>query len=245
MALSRRHDPDPFDLGVLARLDNVDAWLGRAVVLSGIDFEVEAGEVALISGPTASGKSSFLHLLRLALPPHEGSCFVLGHDAARLSEGDRARLKRRIGYVAETPTFVEAWSAFENIALPLRLSGRGYNDYARDVEELVDFVGLGPAAGEPAHSLSAAERRRAAIARALAPKPDLILADEPTAGLAPDSARRVIRLLGEMRRVGAGVVVATQDQSLADATDATHWRLDHGHLRALDHSAGAEGRMRR
>jgi cell division transport system ATP-binding protein len=245
MTRSRRPVPAPFDMGVLVRLDNVDAWLGRAVVLSEIDFEIEAGEVAFIAGPTASGKSSFLHLLRLALPPHEGHARILGADAMSLSEGERAKLKRRIGYVAENPTFVEAWSAFENIALPLRLAGRGYSDYARDVEELVEFVGLGPAAAEPAHSLSAAERRRAAIARALAPKPDLILADEPTAGLAPDAARRVIRLLGEMRRVGAGVVVATQDQSLADATPATHWRLDHGRLRSLDHPAGAEGRMRR
>jgi cell division transport system ATP-binding protein len=245
MARSELFEPDPFDLGVLVRLDNVDAWLGRATVLSEIDFVIESGEVAFVAGPTASGKSSFLHLLRLALPPHDGHCTILGHDAMHLSEAARAKLKRRIGYVAENPTFVEAWSAFENIALPLKLAGRSPNDYQDDVEELIEFVGLGVAAQEPAHSLSAAERRRAAIARALAPKPDLILADEPTAGLAPDMARWIVKLLGGMSRFGAGVVLVTQDQSLADEVPATHWRLDHGRLRSLDHMTGAEGRMRR
>ncbi len=234
MALYSFNERNEPDMGVLVRFDNVSAWLGRTEVLREIDFEIDAGEVAFIAGPTASGKSSLLHVLRLALAPHSGRADILGADASNLADKDRALLKRRIGYVAENPSFVESWTAFDNIALPLRLSGRRHGEYVDDVQELVEFVGLGPAAHEVAHELSAAERRRAAIARALAPKPSLILADEPTAGLAPDMARRVVRLLSEMRRVGAGIVIATQDQSLAHATEATHWRLEHGRLTALD-----------
>src|SRR5262249_14385448 len=128
------------------------------------------------------------------------------------------------------PSFVEQWSAFENIALPLRLQGRKARDFVDDVRELVDFVGLGAAADQPAGQLSGAERRRAAIARALATKPDLILADDPTAGMSIEAGRRIVRLLAEMRRVGAGVVIASQDETLADCMPCWCWRLELGRL---------------
>jgi cell division transport system ATP-binding protein len=87
--------------------------------------------------------------------------------------------------------------------------------------------------------LSAAERHRAAIARALAAKPDLILADDPTAGMSPGDGRRIVRLLAEMRRVGASVVIASQDETLADAAPINHWRIDRGRLSAVSRVASA------
>jgi len=149
-------------------------------------------------------------------------------------------VKRRIGYVAENPVFVEQWSAFDNIAMPLRLIGLKRRDYDRDVRELVDFVGLADAAMLPVEKLSGAERRRAAIARALAAKPELILADDPTAGMSPGDGRRIVRLLAEMRRVGAGVVIASQDETLADCAPILRWRIDRGRLAQIDSAAPAD-----
>ena len=223
-------DIDLYERGALVRFAGVDAGYGAATILVGIEFEARKGEVALVTGPAAAGKTTFQHLLRLALEPRSGRAVILGVDIARASARAKANVKKRIGYVAENPVFVEHWSAFDNIAMPLRLIGQKPRDYDDDVRELVDFVGLGDAADITVEKLSNAERRRVAIARALAAKPDLILADDPTAGMSPADGRRVVRLLTEMRRVGAGVIITSQDESLADVGPILRWRMDRGHL---------------
>jgi cell division transport system ATP-binding protein len=223
--------------GTLVRLTSVDAGYGAATVLFGVEFEARAGEVALINGPAAAGKTTLTHLLRLALQPRSGRALILGVDVGRASARSRANVKKRIGYVAENPVFIEQWTAFDNIAMPLRMAGQKPREYVDDVRELVDFVGLGDAADLRMEKLSGAERRRAAIARALAGKPELILADDPTANMSPADGRRVVRLLGEMRRVGTGVIIASQDETLADCAPANRWRIDRGRLSRLDHAA--------
>lgn len=234
---------DLFERGVLVRLTQVDTGYRTGDVLRGTEFEVNRSEVALVTGPAAAGKTTLIHLLRLALPPTAGRAVILGADARRLNLTWRARLKRRIGYVAENPSFVENWTAYDNIALPLKLMGRRPRDYADDVHELVEFVGLTGAANTLAERLSGAQRRRAAIARALAGKPDLVLADDPTAGMSPADGKRIIRLLAEMRRVGAAIVITSQDQSLADVAPTSSWRLERGRLTPLsvpDHAEDYE-----
>ncbi len=233
-------DLDLFERGVLVRLSNVDAGYGAATVLMGIDFEARSGEVALITGPAAAGKTTLTHLLRLALTPRSGRTVILGVDVNRARPRTIADVKKRIGYVAENPVFIEQWSTFDNVAMPLRMLGKKPRDYADDVRELVDFVGLGGAAELPVEKLSGAERRRAAIARALAAKPDLILADDPTAGMSPADGRRIVRLLAEMRRVGAGVVIASQDDRLSDCAPMCVWRIDRGRLAQPEQTEAAD-----
>ena len=241
MARPNSFDIDLFERGVLARLTGVDAGYGAATVLRGVDFEARKGEVALVTGPEAAGKTSLMHLLRLSLAPRAGRAFILGADVARTGPRTQAKIKRRIGYVAENPVFVEQWSAFDNIALPLKMAGARERDFTHDVRELVDFVGLADGAADLAvEKLSGAERRRAAIARALAIKPDLILADDPTAGMSPAEGRRIVRLLAEMRRVGAGVVIASQDESLAECAPILRWRIERGRVSPVDHPTRAE-----
>lgn len=240
MARLNPTDTALFERGVLVRLSNVDAGYGAATVLMGVDFEARAGEVALVTGPAAAGKTTLTHVLRLALPPRSGRALIMGVDVGRAPTKHLADVKRKIGYVAENPTFIEHWSAFDNIAMPLRMLGRKPREYADDVRELVDFVGIGEAADLPMEKLSNAERRRAAIARALAAKPHLILADDPTAGMSPADGKRVVRLLAEMRRVGAGVVIASQDESLAECAPILRWRLDRGRLTQVDTALPAE-----
>jgi cell division transport system ATP-binding protein len=240
MARPNSPDYDLFERGILARLSGVDSGYGPTTVLRGVDFEARAGEVALVTGPAAAGKTTLTHLLRLALPVRAGRAVILGVDVGKASARTRAHVKRRIGYVAENPTFVEQWTAFDNIAMPLRMMGKKPREYADDVRELVDFVGLGDAADLTIEKLSGAERHRTAIARALAAKPDLILADDPTSGMSPSDGRRVVRLLAEMRRVGAGVVIVSQDETLADAAPIIRWRIERGRVTRVDHAAPEE-----
>ncbi|HWA01032.1 MAG TPA: ATP-binding cassette domain-containing protein [Caulobacterales bacterium] len=217
-----------YERGVRAQLSDVSAGYDGSDVLIGVNFEARAGEVAFVSGPTSAGKTTFIHVLRLALLPRAGRTIILGEDIQRLNAGPRAKMKRRIGYIAENPVFVEDWTGFENIAVALKLAGRRPRSFAEDVDELAQFVGLADEISQPVRSLSNAARRRVAIARALAGKPELILADDPTAGMSPDAGRRIVRLLAEMRRVGAAVVITSQDEGLADYAPGARWRMEHG-----------------
>jgi cell division transport system ATP-binding protein len=229
-------ETDLFERGVSVRLSNIDAGYGASTVLMGVDFEARSGEVNFITGPAAAGKTTLTHVLRLALPVRSGRAVILGVDTTRAGPRLIADVKKRVGYVAENPVFIEQWSTFDNVAMPLRLLGRKPRDYADDVRELVDFVGLGGAAELAVEKLSGAERRRAAIARALAAKPDLILADDPTAGMSPDDGRRIVRLLAEMRRVGAAVVIASQDDTLTTCAPMWVWRIERGRVGAPEQS---------
>jgi cell division transport system ATP-binding protein len=243
MAPSTDADFEPAPLPQIAlRLTGVCARYGggaaAADVLAEIDFAATYADVTTVTGGAAAGKSALLDILALRLVPHDGEFEVLGVNARKLSAGARARLKRKIGLVRQTPRLLDHLTAFENVAVPLRLLGRKPRDYADDVAELLGFVGLNEDRGaQPAILLSGSERRRVAIARAVVAQPALLLADEPTAGLAPDLAGKVLRLLLGMRRAGAAIVIATQDPALAEALGGEMWRFAGARLERLERSA--------
>lgn len=215
---------------VYVRMVNIDAGYLAEPVLRQVSFEARAGEAALICGPTSAGKTTLMHVLRLVLQPRRGRMQVFGHDVGRLRVAGRAKLKQRIGYIAENPEFVEHWTAFDNIAFPLRMMGRRPQDFEHDIAELIDFVGLTDGGETPVAHMSAAARRLAAIARALAIKPHIILADDPTSGMSPEAGHKIVRRLVEMRRIGAAVVITSQDETLFDVGPSSFWRIDRGHI---------------
>lgn len=215
---------------IVLALEGVSAGYRAGEVLSDVSLTLRAGELAIVTGPPASGKSTLIHLLRLALRARGGSFEILDANAARLSDAARASLRRRIGYVGANPVLVEPWSAFANIALPLKLAGRRRAAYAEDVHDLLGYVGLGAVGDEPVARLSAVERRRVALARALATKPDILLADDPVAGMASDPAQRLLRAMAELRRVGAAVVITADDARIADAYEPRRYALHNGRL---------------
>ncbi len=217
------------DSAAIVSLTDVYASYRRnADALRGVWFEARPGAVVSVLGPAGAGKTALIDVLRLALPPHRGVARILGADALRLSPNTRRTLKQRIGLLAQTPVLADHFTAFENVALPLRMAGRKPGAYEGDVAELLSFVGLAPKDDRPAGMLSGSERRRVAAARAVVAQPRLLLADEPTAGLSPDLAGRVMRLLVSMRRAGAAVIVATQDETLASSLSGPHWRIAGG-----------------
>jgi len=121
-------------------------------------------------------------------------------------------------------------SAFDNVALPLRIAGRQEAEYARDVEELLAWVGLGDRMKAIPPTLSGGEQQRVAIARAVVARPDLLIADEPTGNVDPEMGARLIRLFGELNRLGTTVLIATHDRNLVESTRAREMRLVDGRL---------------
>jgi cell division transport system ATP-binding protein len=134
-------------------------------------------------------------------------------------------LRRRIGVVFQDFRLLDHLSAFDNVALPLRLAGRKPGDYARDVEELLSWVGLGSRMDSRPPTLSGGEQQRVAIARAVVAKPDLLLADEPTGNVDPDIGERILRLFIELNRFGTTVMIATHDRSLIARARGRELRL--------------------
>lgn len=224
------HDEELIRAGLAVKTAGLGVSYGDAQALLDMRFEARAGEVTVVSGPTGGGKSTLLRVLKLSLAPQTGALFLFGADAARLSPARRVRLRRRIGVVEDYPALVEEWTAADNVALPLMLAGQARRATEQDVDELLSFVGLAAEADAPAASLSQGQRKQLALARALVAKPDLILADEPAAGFSPEVGGRVLRVLAEMRKIGAAVIITTQDPDLADDMGAAHWRLERGRM---------------
>lgn len=147
------------------------------------------------------------------------------------------QLRRRVGLVAQTADFVDHLTTFENVALPLRLRGRAHKDYREDVAELLTWVGLEDKMSALPQTLSGGQKQRVAIARAVVGKPDLILADEPTGSVDPEMGARLMRLLMELNRLGATLIVATHDDRVLRHMRSRVIRLQDGRIEAAQEAA--------
>jgi cell division transport system ATP-binding protein len=211
-----------------------DAGLAYAgvTVLSGLSFALEPGSFTWLVGPTGAGKSSLLRLMGAGLPPSSGVVEILDRDVSRLHRRERPGLRRQIGIVWQDFRLLAHLSAFDNVALPLRIAGRPEARIAEDVGEMLDWVGLSDRMRALPAALSGGEQQRVAVARAVVPGPRLLLADEPTGNLDAESAERVVKLFQEMNRLGTGVVVATHSLALLRRHPAPVLRLSAGRLAA-------------
>jgi cell division transport system ATP-binding protein len=148
-----------------------------------------------------------------------------------LSAGGRSELRRRIGIVFQDFRLLEHLTTWENVALPLRVMGKRESDYRDDVTDLLRWVGLGDRINSYPETLSGGEKQRAAIARAVIGRPELLLADEPTGNVDPVIGNRLLRLFVELNRLGTSVIIATHDYALMDQLNAPRLMLHNGHLR--------------
>jgi len=182
--------------------------------LRGVSLELPAGSFTWLVGESGAGKTSLMRLMQAAIRPTAGEVEVLG---VRLSDAPRAALpalRRRIGVVFQDYRLLPYLSAFDNVALPLRLAKRAESTLRPDVAELLRWVGLQDRAEALPQQLSGGEQQRVAVARAIIGRPELLVADEPTGNLDPRSARRLMALFAEMNRLGTTVVVATHAEEL-------------------------------
>ncbi|MCM2502267.1 cell division ATP-binding protein FtsE [Aureimonas altamirensis] len=203
-------------------------------VLRDLSFRIDAQSFQFLCGPSGAGKTSLMRMLFLALRPTRGMVKVMGRDAATMRRDELPELRRRIGIVFQDFRLLDHLTTYENVALPLRVRGREEASYRQDVVELLRWVGLGDRMDAPPIVLSGGEKQRAAIARALIDRPDLLLADEPTGNVDPPLARRLLRLFQEMHRLGTSVVIATHDVSLMEQAPARRLVLADGRMSIHD-----------
>ena len=215
----------------MIRFENVGMRYGPGPeVLRDVTFQLEPGSFTFLTGPSGAGKSTLLKLMFLAEKPSRGLITLFGTDLATARRSEFPALRRRVGVVFQDFRLLPHLSAFDNVALPLRLAGGKRDDYARDVEELLGWVGLGDRLNAVPPTLSGGEQQRVAIARAVVARPELLLADEPTGNVDPDMGQRLIRLLGELNRLGTTVMIATHDRALIERSRAREMRLVDGRL---------------
>ncbi len=201
-----------------------------ADVLRDLTFAVPAGGFRWLLGPSGAGKTSLLRLLHLAVRPTEGALTLLGEPIGPAPRARLPLLRRRIGMVFQDFRLLPHLSAFDNVALPLRLEGRPEGQIRVDVTELLGWVGLSRKLASRPAELSGGEQQRVAIARAVVGRPALLLADEPTGNLDDAQAERLMQLFHEMNRLGATVIVATHNDALVARHPGRTLRLAEGQL---------------
>jgi cell division transport system ATP-binding protein len=198
--------------------------------LSDLSFELDDGQMLLVGGHSGAGKSTLLKLIAGVEHATSGAVLVGGQNLGSLSRSALPYYRRRIGMVFQDQKLLFDRNAYDNVMLPLSISGFPAREAANRVRAALDKVGLGKREKALPIMLSGGEQQRLAIARAVVSRPDLLLADEPTAHLDAQTAADVARILVEFNQVGVTVLVATYAHELFPG--ARRLQLDHGRLRA-------------
>ena len=210
-------------------------------VLRDVDLSVGPGEIVLLTGPSGSGKTTLLTLIGALRAVQTGSAVVLGQQLAGAGERQRVALRRRIGFIFQQHNLLGFLSARQNVAMTLELDPTtGEKERLARAGAILEAVGIGDRADAPPAKLSGGQRQRVAVARALVGKPDLILADEPTAALDKRSGGEVVRLLRDLaKRQGVPILLVTHDPRILDIADRVV-AMEDGRITAAE-EAGAAG----
>lgn len=197
-------------------------------VLHDISFELTPGSFTFLTGPSGAGKTSLLKLLYLGQQPTRGVISMFGRDMATLKRKSLPEVRRQIGVVFQDFRLLPHLSAFDNIALPLRISGLDEKSIRKHVGELMSWVGLGDKMECRPPTLSGGEQQRIAVARAVIARPKLLVADEPTGNIDNEMGRKLLYLFEELNRHGTTVIIATHDEEIVRDFGHPELRLEHG-----------------
>jgi cell division transport system ATP-binding protein len=218
--------------GSIVQFDNVGLRYGTdREVLSDVSFTLYPGSFYFLTGASGAGKTSLLRMLYLAQRPSRGIIRMFNTDVITVPRRRLPDFRRRIGVVFQDFRLVGHLSAFDNVALPLRVSGVPESEIRKPVTDMLDWVGLEQRREARPATLSGGEQQRVAIARAVIARPEVLVADEPTGNVDPDMALKLLRLFEALNRLGTTVVVATHDvHLLKKVPDSLIMRLDRGRL---------------
>ncbi|WP_298890589.1 cell division ATP-binding protein FtsE [uncultured Serinicoccus sp.] len=196
---------------VSLRYAKADPW-----ALDEVDLDVRRGEFCFVVGESGSGKSSLLRLVILEQRPSRGRVLVAGHDLGELAPRRVHLLRRQIGTVFQDFRLLSGKTVHQNVAYVLQVLGASRHEIRQRVPETLDLVGLKGKGRRLPHELSGGEQQRVAIARAMVNKPPILLADEPTGNLDPDTSEEIVAILDRINRAGTTVVMATHDTTIVD-----------------------------
>lgn len=215
----------------MVRFENVGLRYGNGPeVLRDLSFELAPGSFQFLTGPTGAGKSSLLKLLYLSERPSRGLITLFGEPLSKLPRAALPALRRRIGVVFQDFRLLDHMTVFDNVALPLRISGHGEKHVREGVTDLLAWVGLADKMQALPPTLSGGQKQLVAIARAVINNPQLIVADEPTGNIDRDMSLKIMRLFIELNKQGTTVIVATHDWPLIDRMKRPMLELFEGKL---------------
>jgi len=215
----------------MIRFENVQKrYPGGREALSGVSFSLERGEMAFLTGPSGAGKSTLLKLIALIERPTRGTVLVNGQNTSRIARRRVPFFRQRIGVVFQDHKLLYDRTVFDNVALPLIIAGMKPREIGRRVRASLDQVGLLDRESHSPITLSSGEQQRVGIARAVASRPDVVIADEPTGNLDPELSLEIMRLFARFNEVGVTLLIATHDLDLLDRLGHRQIRLVGGRL---------------
>ena len=200
-------------------------------VLSDVNFTLEPGSFHFLTGASGAGKTSLLSLMYLGRKPTRGLVSMFGQNINKLDRRHLWNLRQRIGVVFQDFRLLPHLSAFDNVALPLRIMGRPEKEIRNNVGELLEWVGLGDYKNALPQTLSGGQQQRIAIARAVIGRPKLLLADEPTGNLDDEIGFRLMNLFDQLNRMGTTIVIATHNHAILEKFGHSRLVLESGGLR--------------
>jgi len=225
----------------MIRLENVTkSYKGSTVALRDVSVDIQKGEFVFLVGPSGSGKSTFLRLLTKEEEPQEGRIWVAGKEIAQLNSWKVPYLRRNIGSVFQDFQLLPNKTVAENVAFALEVIGRPRHVIISQVPQILELVGLSKKTDNLPSELSGGEQQRVAIARAFVNRPLILLADEPTGNLDPNTTVGIMRLLDRINRTGTTVMMATHDSQIVDSMRRRVIELDGGKV-IRDQSRGVYG----
>lgn len=219
----------------MIRFDNVSKrYPGGHEALTNINFQLRRGAMAFLTGHSGAGKSTLLKLIALIERTTRGQVYVDGQNVSRIGKRLIPFLRRKIGFIFQDHHLLFDRTVFDNVALPLIISGYRHQEIGRRVRAALDKVGLLDKEKLSPITLSSGEQQRVGIARAVVNKPLLLLADEPTGNLDPELSHEIMKLFALFNQVGVSVLIASHDISLIEQMDYPVLALDHGRIVSSD-----------
>lgn len=222
-------------------MNNVSkVYPGGSVALQDINVHIEPGEFVFVVGPSGAGKSTFIKMLFREVLPTTGSIFVNGVDIMSLTPKEIPFMRRQLGIIFQDYRLLPDRTVFENVAFAMQVIEAPHRKIKRQVLNVLDLVGLRHRANAYPNELSGGEQQRIAIARAIVNDPLLVIADEPTGNLDPETSWDIMEIFKEINATGTTIVMATHDKEVVDAMGKRVIAIEHGHI-VRDEKEGVYG----
>lgn len=225
---------------MLEMIDVSKIYPGGSVALQDISVRIEQGEFVFIVGPSGAGKSTFFKMLFREVLPSSGKVIVNGHDLVKMKDKEIPYFRRQLGIVFQDYRLLPDRTVYDNVAFAMQVIETPYRKIKRRVNDVLDLVGLRKRAHAYPTELSGGEQQRIAIARAIVNDPILLIADEPTGNLDPETSWEIMDIFREVNKSGTTIVMATHDREIVDEMEKRVIAIEHGHI-VRDDAKGVYG----